>query len=183
MNTTLVLTPPPPPPFQHHLHHNGFSGSAPPYGGNHLLLHHRQHSRQDTTPSIANMSIVGNMTDMSIMDLDASSMTHSNMTMLNGHHTFDDTTVHSFMVDDGDLGQLSLEIEKERNEYMEKSKLLVEQLKALKNEIDELKVEDKMTPLDIVHLERQEQGNTKYSTIQKVKRGSTQSRVAFFEEL
>jgi merlin protein len=40
-----------------------------------------------------------------------------------------------------------------------------------------------MTPLDIVHLERQEQGNTKYSTIQKVKRGSTQSRVAFFEEL
>jgi hypothetical protein len=180
---TLVLSPPPPPPFQHHLHHNGFSGSAPPYSSNHLILHHRQHSRQDTNPSIANMSIVGNMTDMSIMDLDASNMTHSNLTMMNGHHTFDDTTVHSFMVDDGDLGQLSLEIEKERNEYMEKSKLLVEQLKALKNEIDELKVEDKMTPLDIVHLERQEQGNTKYSTIQKVKRGSTQSRVAFFEEL
>jgi len=54
------------------------------------------------------------------------------------------------MVDDRDLGQLSLEIEKERHEYMEKSKLLVEQLKALKNEIDELKVEDKMTPLDLV---------------------------------
>ncbi len=27
------------------------------------------------------------------------------------------------------------------------------------------------------------QGDTKYSTIQKVKRGSMQSRVAFFEEL
>jgi len=107
----------------------------------------------------------------------------SHATMLNGHHTFEDTTVRSFMVEDGELGQLSLEIEKERNEYMEKSKLLVEQLKALKNEIDELKVEDKLTPLDLVHLERQEQGNTKYSTIQKVKRGSTQSRVAFFEEL
>ena len=128
-----------------------------------------------------NMSV--NMTDMSIMDLDSPDMSHSNMTMHNGHHHFDDTTVQSFMADDGDLGQLSLEIEKERHEYMEKSKLLVEQLKALKNEIDELKVEDKMTPLDLVHLERQEQGTTKYSTIQKVKRGSTQSRVAFFEEL
>jgi hypothetical protein len=26
-------------------------------------------------------------------------------TMLNGHHTFEDTTVHSFLVDDGELGQ------------------------------------------------------------------------------
>ena len=117
-----------------------------------------------------------------MLELDTTvNMSHA--TILNGHHTFEDTTVRSFMVEDGELGQLSLEIEKERNEYMEKSKLLVEQLKALKNEIDELKVEEKLTPLDLVHLERQEQGNTKYSTIQKVKRGSTQSRVAFFEEL
>ena len=131
-----------------------------------------------------NMSV--NMTgDMSIMDLDSPDMSHTNnMTMLNGHHHFNnDTTVQSFMADEGDLGQLSIEIEKERHEYMEKSKLLVQQLKALKSEIDELKVEDKMTPQDLVHLERQEQGTTKYSTIQKVKRGSTQSRVAFFEEL
>jgi hypothetical protein len=60
---------------------------------------------------------------------------------------------------------------------------LVNQLQALKMEIDELKVADKLTQLDMAHNERQEQGSTKYSTIQKAKRGSTQSRVAFFEEL
>lgn len=172
-NNAADVTLLPPPPFHHHLHHNG---AAPPYI-NPLIQHHhhRQHSRQDT-------SSVANITDMSMLELDTTvNMSHA--TILNGHHTFEDTTVRSFMVEDGELGQLSLEIEKERNEYMEKSKLLVEQLKALKNEIDELKVEEKLTPLDLVHLERQEQGNTKYSTIQKVKRGSTQSRVAFFEEL
>jgi len=196
---TLILPPPPPPPFHHHhLHHNGMMANMQQQfqqQNNQILHHHaqqlqqqqhnRQLSRSDVVSSSApstNMSV--NMTDMSIMDLDSSTMTNiTNMTMMNGHHQFDDTTVHSFMVDDGDLGQLSLEIEKERHEYMEKSKLLVEQLAALKNEIDELKVEEKMTPLDLVHVERTEQGNTKYSTIQKAKRGSTQSRVAFFEEL
>ena len=168
----------PPPPFHLHHHHMHLNGAAPPSAAylNPLMQHHhRQNSRQD-------QSMVGNLTDLSLLDLD-STVNMTNATMMNGHHTFEDTTVNSFVVDDRDLGQLSLEIEKERNEYMEKSKLLVEQLKALKNEIDELKVEDKLTPLDLVHLERQEQGNTKYSTIQKVKRGSTQSRVAFFEEL
>ena len=82
-----------------------------------------------------------------------------------------------------DLGQLSLEIEKERHEYLEKSKHLNEQLRTLKDEIDKLKVDEKMTILDNIHREQQDQGNTKYSTIQKVKRGSAHSRVAFFEEL
>jgi merlin protein len=44
-------------------------------------------------------------------------------------------------------------------------------------------VDDNITNLDNLHREQQDQGNTKYSTIQKVKRGSTNSRVAFFEEL
>ena len=82
-----------------------------------------------------------------------------------------------------DFGQLSLEIEKERHEYLEKSKHLNEQLRTLKDEIDKLKVEEKMTILDNIHQEQQDQRNTKYSTIQKVKRGSANSRVAFFEEL
>ena len=43
--------------------------------------------------------------------------------------------------------------------------------------------DEKMTILDNIHREQQDQGNTKYSTIQKVKRGSAHSRVAFFEEL
>ncbi len=82
-----------------------------------------------------------------------------------------------------DLQDLSLEIEKERHEYLEKSKHLQEQLKTLKSEIEELKVDDRVSVLDQLHKEQQESGDNKYSTIQKVKRGSTQSRVAFFEEL
>ena len=82
-----------------------------------------------------------------------------------------------------DLQDLSLEIEKERQEYLEKSKHLQEQLKTLKTEIDDLKVDEKVSVLDQLHQEQQESGDNKYSTIQKVKRGSTQSRVAFFEEL
>ena len=81
------------------------------------------------------------------------------------------------------MEQLSLEIEKERSEYMEKSKVLQQQLKTLKSEIEELKDDDKISPYDAIHQEQQESGDTKYSTIQKVKRGTTTSRVAFFEEL
>ena len=102
------------------------------------------------------------------LDFGAFEMTHAN------------SAIHDV---DADLGQLSLEIEKERHEYLEKSKHLNDQLKTLKDEIDKLKVDDKMTTLDVIHTEQQEQGDTKYSTIQKVKRGSATSRVAFFEEL
>ena len=66
---------------------------------------------------------------------------------------------------------------------MEKSKYLQEQLKTLKSEIDDLKVDDKVSLIDQLHKEQEELGDDKYTTIQKVKRGSTQSRVAFFEEL
>ena len=100
-------------------------------------------------------------------------------------HMNQSTSSHAvnLLMNDSDLGQLSLEIEKERYEYLEKSKHLNDQLKTLKDEIDKLKVEEKMTILDNIHRQQQDQGNTKYSTIQKVKRGSAHSRVAFFEEL
>ena len=39
-------------------------------------------------------------------------------------------------------------IEKERQEYLEKSKHLQEQLKTLKTEIDDLKVDEKVSVLD-----------------------------------
>ena len=93
------------------------------------------------------------------------------------------TTTSVNLYSESDLQDLSLEIEKERYEYLEKSKHLHDQLRTLKSEIEELKVDDKVDVMDQLHDEQQEQGETKYSTIQKVKRGSTQSRVAFFEEL
>jgi len=111
-----------------------------------------------------------------------------------GSHRFDLTSSRSHdlmsrsgighdLMTETDMEALSLEIERERFEYLEKSKHLQDQLHTFKSEIEDLKVDDKVTALDKIHTEQQQQGDTKYSTIQKVKRGSTQSRVAFFEEL
>ncbi|XP_021374387.1 merlin-like [Mizuhopecten yessoensis] len=83
----------------------------------------------------------------------------------------------------GDMDQLSIEIEKEREEYMEKSKHLQEQLKELKTEIEVLKVEENETELDRQHDEKIRRGDTKYSTLRMAKAATTQARVQFFEDL
>jgi len=122
------------------------------------------------------------------------SVPNLSMTTPPGGHRFDlsSSRSHDFMsrssyghdlMTENDMEALSLEIERERFEYLEKSKHLQDQLHTFKSEIEDLKVDDKVTVLDKLHTEQQQQGDTKYSTIQKVKRGSTQSRVAFFEEL
>ncbi len=64
---------------------------------------------------------------------------------------------------------LTLEIEKERVEYLEKSKHLQEQLRDLKKEIEGLKLEEKQTPYDMIHAEQVMSGENKYSTLRKVK--------------
>ncbi|XP_011258089.1 merlin isoform X2 [Camponotus floridanus] len=87
------------------------------------------------------------------------------------------------LIGDGDVDQLSLEIEKERTEYWEKSKNLQEQLRDLRTEIEVLKVGEKQCELDQLHEEQVRLGENKYSTLKKVKSGSTKARVAFFEEL
>lgn len=81
------------------------------------------------------------------------------------------------------LDPINFEIEKERIDYLEKSKNLQHQLKDLKSEIEKLKLEDKQSPYDIIHQEQVQSGENKYSTLRKIKSGSTKSRVAFFEEL
>lgn len=87
------------------------------------------------------------------------------------------------LIPDNDMEQLSLEIEKERVEYLEKSKHLQDQLRDLRSEIEVLKVGEKQSELDALHNEQVRLGETKYSTLRKVKSGSTKARVAFFEEL
>ncbi|XP_018369434.1 PREDICTED: merlin isoform X3 [Trachymyrmex cornetzi] len=87
------------------------------------------------------------------------------------------------LISDGDVDQLSLEIERERSDYLEKSKHLQEQLRELRSEIEGLKVGDKQCELDHLHEEQVRLGENKYSTLKKVKSGSTKARVAFFEEL
>ncbi|VDI49662.1 merlin [Mytilus galloprovincialis] len=83
----------------------------------------------------------------------------------------------------GDMDQLSLEIEKERVEYMEKSKHLQDQLRELKTEIEVLKVEENETDYDRLHEDGIQRGDSKYSTLRQAKANTTSSRVAFFEQL
>lgn len=98
--------------------------------------------------------------------------------------TLSTTDLSSYdLIPDNDMEQLSLEIEKERVEYLEKSKHLQDQLRDLRSEIEVLKVGEKQSELDALHNEQVRLGETKYSTLRKVKSGSTKARVAFFEEL
>ncbi|XP_041955936.1 NF2, moesin-ezrin-radixin like (MERLIN) tumor suppressor a isoform X2 [Alosa alosa] len=89
----------------------------------------------------------------------------------------------SFDFKDTDMKRLSMEIEKEKVEYMEKSKHLQVQLNELKTEIESLKLRERETPLDILHNENTEKGNSKQSNFKKLTLQSTKSRVACFEEL
>ncbi|XP_053135944.1 merlin isoform X5 [Hemicordylus capensis] len=89
----------------------------------------------------------------------------------------------SFDFKDTDMKRLSMEIEKEKVEYMEKSKHLQEQLNELKTEIEALKLKERETAMDILHSENSERGGSKHNTIKKLTLQSTKSRVAFFEEL
>ncbi|XP_077571194.1 merlin [Stigmatopora nigra] len=89
----------------------------------------------------------------------------------------------SFDFKDTDMKRLSMEIEKEKVEYMEKSKHLQEQLNELKTEIESLKLKERQTPLDVVYDQNAQQGASKHSNFKKLTLQSTKSRVAFFEEL
>ncbi|XP_038174925.1 merlin isoform X3 [Arvicola amphibius] len=91
----------------------------------------------------------------------------------------------SFDFKDTDMKRLSMEIEKEKVEYMEKSKHLQEQLNELKTEIEALKLKERETALDILHNENSDRGgsSSKHNTIKKLTLQSAKSRVAFFEEL
>ncbi|XP_026866406.2 neurofibromin 2a (merlin) isoform X3 [Electrophorus electricus] len=89
----------------------------------------------------------------------------------------------SFDFKDTDMKRLSMEIEKEKVEYMEKSKHLQEQLNELKTEIESLKLKERETHLDILHNENTERGTSKQSNFKKQTLQSAKSRVAFFEEL
>uniref|UniRef100_A0A5S6QQP4 Moesin/ezrin/radixin homolog 1 n=1 Tax=Trichuris muris TaxID=70415 RepID=A0A5S6QQP4_TRIMR len=87
------------------------------------------------------------------------------------------------MVAERDIKSLSAEIEKERTEYLRKSKLLQEQLTELRSEIEGLKVEERQTDLDRAYQESLQTGDDKYSTLRKSGAGSTKARIALFDGL
>ena len=100
------------------------------------------------------------------------------------HEQNDDIESHDFhQLTDLDMGKIESEVEKERIEYLKKSKQLQEQLKGLKTEIQVLKVEERLTSLDKIYEENVNRGESKYSTLKRTLSGTTKAKVAFFEDL
>ncbi|KRX76960.1 Merlin [Trichinella sp. T6] len=99
------------------------------------------------------------------------------------HCTFSGMASHTDPVGaERDIKSLSAEIEKERVEYLKKSKHLQEQLSELRSEIEGLKVEEQQTDLDRAYQESLQLGDDKYTTLRKSGAGSAKSRVALFDE-
>jgi len=154
--------------YSHHTFNNGYN------------YENGYNNTMNNTLDVSSARVV----DMSMSELTTNTTTNtvssSPPQMINAtvnHHTF-------ITAEEADFSQLSLELEKARTEHQEKSRHLQEQLDAFRHEIDEFKVDEtQITTMDRLHRDQQDQGNTKYSTIQKVKRGTTQSRVEIFEEL
>ncbi|XP_003375953.1 moesin/ezrin/radixin protein [Trichinella spiralis] len=100
------------------------------------------------------------------------------------HCTFGGMASHTDPVGaERDIKSLSAEIEKERVEYLKKSKHLQEQLSELRSEIEGLKVEEQQTDLDRAYQESLQLGDDKYTTLRKSGAGSAKSRVALFDGL
>lgn len=93
--------------------------------------------------------------------------------MNNGDHLVSTVPLSITLTNGTELDPITLEIEKERIEYLEKSKNLQHQLKDLKSEIEKLKLEEKQTPYDIIHQEQVLSGENKYSTLRKVTQQKT----------
>ena len=91
----------------------------------------------------------------------------------------------SFDFKNTDMKRLSMEIEKEKVEYMEKSKHLQEQLNELKTEIEALRLKEREMALDMLHNENADRGGggSTQNTIKKLTLQSAESQVAFSEEL
>jgi merlin protein len=97
---------------------------------------------------------------------------------------YDDTTMDMVSYDlqeNGDISDISLEIEKERIEYLTKTKQVASQLKGLRSEIEMLKISE--SEFDKINAEQLRLGENKYSTLKKAIKSSTRNKVAFYEEL
>lgn len=95
---------------------------------------------------------------------------------------YDDTLdLSAYEIAENDISDISLEIEKERIEYLAKSKQVQTQLKGLRSEIELLKISE--SEFDKINAEQLRLGENKYSTLKKAIKSSTRHKVAFYEEL
>ena len=81
------------------------------------------------------------------------------------------------------IADLKHKIEQDQINYIVKSSYLNEQMTLLRQQMESLKIREMMSLSDIQHEEKVGKGENKYSTINKVKEGTTKNRIAFFEEL
>lgn len=108
---------------------------------------------------------------------------HSRSTLTESPPIMDNELNSYDLIQETEMEEISREIERERVEYLTKSKQVQNQLRDLRTEIELLKKSDELCPFDLISAEQIRLGETKYSTLKKVKEGSTKARVAFFEEL
>nr|KAG5694285.1 hypothetical protein BaRGS_032003 [Batillaria attramentaria] len=103
---------------------------------------------------------------LQVLTSDLASGLHIDSAMSRDASSADMTEVSCELVS-GDMDQLTLDLEKERIECIEKSRHLQERLKELKSEIEDMKVDDEVSDLDRLHEESIQRGDNKYSTLQK----------------
>ncbi|XP_038074408.1 merlin-like [Patiria miniata] len=127
------------------------------------------------------------VTKLPLLDLTSAHVITSSefekLQLTDGDYGVDNDNNSYELMTDGDVEKLSKEIEKERVDYLEKSRHLQLQLNELKSEIEVMKVEEKETELDRIHNDLMDRGETKYITLVRIKSGTTKARVAYFEEL
>uniref|UniRef100_A0A1A9USV8 FERM domain-containing protein n=3 Tax=Glossina TaxID=44049 RepID=A0A1A9USV8_GLOAU len=167
------------------------------------LLNFLNRGRKNSDESLiqtSSINVCNNSTNNIVTSISTPSLTNSNSASdinetaggveltandlnLNHDDSQDEFETKEFILTDSEMEQITNEIERSRLEYMKKSKQVQNQLQTLRSEIELLKIEENQTNLDILSEAQLKAGETKYSTLKKLKSGSTKARVAFFEEL
>lgn len=136
-----------------------------------------------STPSLTTSSSTNDMETAGGAEL----TTHSSHYLAQGDNSSgisDDFEPKEFILTDNEMEQITNEMERNHLEYLRKSKKQVQnQLQTLRSEIAPHKIEENQSNLDILSEAQIKAGENKYSTLKKLKSGSTKARVAFFEEL
>lgn len=132
-----------------------------------------------STPSLTNSNSTIDMETAGGVELSTSNNDLSTNTSDVLSDLIDDCETKEFILTNAEMEQIT----NSRLEYLKKSKQMENQLQTLRSQIELLKIEENQCNLDILSDALIKAGETKYSTLKKLKSGSTKARVAFFEEL
>ncbi|XP_017471406.1 PREDICTED: moesin/ezrin/radixin homolog 2 [Rhagoletis zephyria] len=132
-----------------------------------------------STPSLTNSNSTIDIDTAGGVELTTSNHNLAANTNDASSDVIDDFETKEFILTDAEMEQIT----NSRLEYLKKSKQMENQLQTLRSQIELLKIEENQSNLDILSDALIKAGETKYSTLKKLKSGSTKARVAFFEEL